>query len=134
MASERVDIRDEFVRGDGRVLPLHKDYYDRAFGFDGVTVLLVADHDEPHVTQKPANALRAFASRVNSNQIRVASLNAAALGNGDLAISLWDAFDMRRGAALCLVVPPASKPSSGVRETSRSTPWSSHGVAAHGIG
>ena len=30
MASERVDIRDEFIRGDGRVLPLHKDYYDRA--------------------------------------------------------------------------------------------------------
>ena len=115
MASERVDIRDEFVRGDGRVLPLHKDYYDRAFGFDGVTVLLVADHDEPHVTQKPANALRAFASRVTSNQIRVASLNAAALGNGDLAMNLWDAFDMRRGAALCLVVPPFSKPSSGVR-------------------
>ena len=46
MASERVDIRDEFVRGDGRVLPLHK-LYDRAFGFDGVTVLLAADHDSP---------------------------------------------------------------------------------------
>ena len=40
------------------------------------------------------------ASRVTSNQIRVASLNEAALGNGDLAMNLWDAFDMRRGAAM----------------------------------
>ena len=113
MASESVDIRDEFVRGDGRVLPLHKDYYDKAFSWDGVTVLLVADHDEPHVTSKTGERAPGPSSRVTNNQIRVASLNAAALGNGDLAMNLWDAFDMRRGAALCVVVPPSrSRPAA----------------------
>lgn len=52
MATERVDIRDEFIRGDGSILPLHTSYFDKAFEYDGVTVLLVADHDQPHITQK----------------------------------------------------------------------------------
>jgi hypothetical protein len=117
MATERVDIRDEFIRGDGSILPLHTSYFDKAFEYDGVTVLLVADHDQPHITQKTANAFRAFASRVNSNDMRVASLNAAALGNGDRAVSLWDAFNARRGTTLCIVVPPHSKPAAGVQVT-----------------